>query len=285
MFLHLLASELFEAKLLELITTLMKFSIITPTHRRKEKLARAVLSLLAQTYKDWEMIIINDSPSDDAYKEFALSINDARIHYHVNLTNKGVNYSRNVALEKISADSKWVLFLDDDDYLAPDTLAILHRLILLHDDSKWFVTNRAYKNGTPVTHFQSDNTSYTYAWNYLILKRLKGDATHCVETKLITQHHIRFSNYVKQGEEWLFFYELGTHTKMFYHDHNSTITDGYDASSGLNFRKRSITEQFETISTLAYEGIARKIFYNPSFIIYIVARYSMLLIPKRKTNR
>lgn len=257
----------------------MKFSIITPTHRRKERLERAVASVIAQTYKDWELIIINDSPHDEDYKEFASSINDARIHYHVNPKNNGVNFSRNFGLDKISADSKWVIFLDDDDYLAPDALATISKLILLEGDKKWFMTNRAQKNGTPVTKVPKEDTSYSYAWDYLILKRLRGDATHCIETKLITHTHTRFSKHVKQGEEWFFFYQIGLHTKLFYHDHNSTITDGYDPTNGLNFRKRSFSERLETLTVLAYEGIEKKLFYKPTFMLYLVLRCVTLFIP------
>ena len=257
----------------------MKFSIITPTHKRKEKLERAVASVLAQTYKDWEMIIINDSPHDESYRAFASSINDARIHYHTNAKNEGVNKSRNHALNKLSADSKWVIFLDDDDYLSPDTLATFSKLILLGDDTKWYMTNRAYRNGKSITRTPKPDAFFSYDWSYLILKRIKGDATHCIETKLITHIHARFSSYVKQGEEWLFFYQIGLHTKLFYHDHNSTITDGYDNSEGLNFRKRSFFERLEAITTLLYEGVERNFFYKPTFMLYVLFRYLRLLYP------
>lgn len=249
----------------------MKFSIITPTHKRKESLLRAVTSLVSQTYRDWEMIIVNDSPYDASYEDFALSINDPRIIYHKNDTNRGVNYSRNYALDKVSADSRWVIFLDDDDYLAPDTLKTFSELILLHGDTRWFVTNRAYKNGVSVTHFPHGETSYSYAWSYLISKRCKGDATHCIETKLITQTHSRFSKYVKQGEEWFFFYQIGLHTKMFYYDHNSTITDGYSVEGGLNFRKRTFSEKYESLIKLTYEAASKKII-RFSFVVYIILR-------------
>ena len=261
-------------------TSSMKFSIITPTFKRKEKLERAVASLRAQTYKDWEMIIINDSPFDEDYREFASSINDARIHYHVNQKNDGVNFSRNVGLDKLSADSKWVIFLDDDDYLAPDTLATFSTLINIDTDIKWLMTNRAYKNGKPLTRALHDDAAYSYIWSYLILKRIKGDATHCIETKLITHTHARFSKYVKQGEEWFFFYQISLHTKLFYHDHNSTITDGYDDTRGLNFRKRSFKERYESLLKLFYEGGVKKIL-KPSFLFYIAARTLQLFIPKK----
>ena len=62
----------------------MKFSIITPTHKRAEMLIRAVTSVKNQTYTDWEMIIVNDSPTDSSYTSFTETINDARIRYHLN---------------------------------------------------------------------------------------------------------------------------------------------------------------------------------------------------------
>ncbi len=258
----------------------MKFSIITPTFKRKEKLTRAVASVIAQTHTDWEMIIINDSPFDETYLEFASSINDARIHYHVNKKNSGVNFSRNVGLEKLSADSKWVIFLDDDDYLSPDTLATFSEYISHSSDTTWFMTNRAYKNGKSVTIAPHDETFYSYFWSYLTFKSIQGDATHCIETKLITHIHARFSNYVKQGEEWFFFYQIGLHAKLFYHNHNSTITDGYDDIEGLNFRKRSFQERYETILKLFYEGGQKKIL-RPSFLLYFFIRAICLVIPKK----
>jgi glycosyltransferase involved in cell wall biosynthesis len=255
----------------------MKFSIITPTFKRKELLQKAVLSLQAQTYKDWELLIVNDSPHDISYREFASSINDPRIRYFVNNNNRGVNYSRNIALERISADSTWVIFLDDDDYFSPDTLAHFSECIKNNPDQKWFLTNRALKDGTSLTQFPHNNSTYSYTWHYLISKYCKGDATHCIETKLITHNHARFSKYVKQGEEWFFFYQIGLVTAIFYSDHNSTITEGYNTSTGLNFRKRSKGERFESISKLVYEGYHLKLLKYPTFLLYTTLRYLQLI--------
>lgn len=256
----------------------MKFSIITPTFKRSDKLARAVSSLLNQTYKDWEVIIVNDSPTDSSYESFVSTINDPRIHYHVNTTNKGVNFSRNYGLSKVSADSKWVIFLDDDDYFAPDTLLTFHNLILLNSKEKWFVTNRAKTNGEPLTKFPKSDKEYNYAFDYLITKRLKGDATHCIETKLIAHTRSHFSEHVKQAEEWFFFYQIGLHTKMYYHDHNSTITDGYDHTHGLNFRKRTFKNKYESLAQLFYEAGAKKII-KPSLAVYLMLRTIKLFTP------
>lgn len=257
----------------------MKFSIITPTYRRSELLKRAVESVINQTHKDWELIIINDTPGDTAYLPFASSINDARIRYYVNTTNRGVNFSRNFGLDNVSADSKWVIFLDDDDFFAPDTLKNFYNLILLRGEDKWFLTNRALRDGTPLTLGVKDETYYTYAWDYLLFKRIKGDATHCIETKLINQNHIRFLKQVKQGEEWFFFYQLGKRTRLFYSDHNSTISDGYDPKAGLNFRKRSFQDKYSSLLKIIHASLQEKMFDFP-LIVYILLRTVKLLIGK-----
>lgn len=257
----------------------MKFSIITPTYKRSELLRRAVDSVLNQTYKDWELIIVNDTPGDTSYLPFASSINDPRIRYYTNTTNRGVNFSRNFGLDNVSADSKWVIFLDDDDYLAPDTLKNFYDLTLLHGEKRWFLTNRALRNGTPLTLGAKDGTSYSYVFDYLILKRIRGDATHCIETKLINQNHIRFLKHIKQGEEWFFFYQLGRLARPLYTDHNSTISDGYDAESGLNFRKRSFEDKYTTLLKIIHAGTQEKILTFP-FFIYIFLRGIKLLLGK-----
>ena len=254
----------------------MKFSIITPTYKRADKLPRAIESVLEQSHTDWEMIIVNDSPDDVSYATFEKNISDPRVIYLKNEKNEGVNYSRNRGLDSLSRDSDWVIFLDDDDYFTPDALETFSNLITSHPDKKWFVTNRAYTNGASLTLAPKNNALYSYACDYLIFKRIKGDATHCMKTKLV--NHIRFSKEVKQGEEWFFFYQLGLHEKIFYHSHNSTLTHGYNKSSGLNFRKRTRGEQWKSLLGIMKEGWNLSLFYHPTFFIYIKLRLLRLFI-------
>lgn len=256
----------------------MKFSIITPTYKRADKLIRAVNSLRNQTYTDWEMIIVNDSPTENDYLPFEQSISDSRIRYIKNEKNEGVNYSRNRALDEVSIHSDWIIFLDDDDYLAPDCLETFCDLIRWKGNVNWFITNRAYKDGTPITDFPKSDKWYSYAWDYLISKKCKGDATHSIKTKEII--NIRFLKNIKQAEEWFFFYQLGLKNKFYYHDHNSTITDGYSESTGLNFRKRSRKNEFKKILVIAYEGAITRIIYHPTFLFYLFMRLVRIVIKR-----
>ena len=99
----------------------MSVSIITPTFNSERFIAETILSVQAQTYQDWEMIIIDDC-STDRTAEIVASFQekDSRIKYFYNSTNKGSAFSRNLALQK--AKGKWIAFLDSDDLWLPEKL-------------------------------------------------------------------------------------------------------------------------------------------------------------------
>ena len=249
------------------------FSIITPTYNRSEKLKRAIDSVLAQDFGDWEMIIVNDSPSDETYTEIEKNLNDDRIKYLLNEKNYGVNFSRNRALENSSHE--WIIFLDDDDYLANDSLSKIKAVIEGEPERKWVVTNRVMDNGRPITIFPRDDTEYDYAWDYLISKKLKGDATHAIKKSLIAK--ARFSKHIKNGEEWLFFFMIGLKSKIYYRDLDTTLSDGY-GESGLNLRRRNIFRELKILFIFIIEGIERKIALKPLFILYWFMRLGRLII-------
>ena len=97
------------------------------------------------------MIIVNDSPDDVNYTSFERAIIDPRIIYLKNERNMGVNYSRNYALDNLSINSSFIIFLDDDDWFAKDTLLNFKKIITENPKENWFITNRANKNGGHLT--------------------------------------------------------------------------------------------------------------------------------------
>jgi len=105
-----------------------KFSIIIPTYNRKKLLKeRALKSLSNQTFKDFEVIVINDGGEDvsdviEEYKNKGLNIK--YISYR---ENRKTSYARNRGIEM--AQSEWIAFLDDDDEYLPDTLEIYNKHI------------------------------------------------------------------------------------------------------------------------------------------------------------
>lgn len=90
-------------------------SAITPTYKRPKKLNRAVKSALNQTYKNLEIIVINDDPATDVND--ILNFKDERIVTINNEKNKGAPAARNIGIKK--SKGKYIGFLDDDDLWLP----------------------------------------------------------------------------------------------------------------------------------------------------------------------
>lgn len=100
----------------------MKFSIVIPTYNRAVFLPKAIESVLAQTFADWELIIVDDGSTDNT-KDVVSQYSDSRITYIYQ-----ENAERSAARNKGITHSvgEYVLFLDSDDYYLPNFLADLH---------------------------------------------------------------------------------------------------------------------------------------------------------------
>ncbi|MGH7582365.1 MAG: glycosyltransferase [Gemmatimonadales bacterium] len=94
-------------------------SIIIPCYNHVEFLGPAIDSVMAQHYREWELIVINDgSPQTDTLREIVHRYT-GRVHY-IEQENRGLVAARNRALEKARGD--YVVFLDADDRLLPNAL-------------------------------------------------------------------------------------------------------------------------------------------------------------------
>lgn len=91
-----------------------KVSIISPTFNCSKFIIETVKSVQSQSYKNWEMIIVDDCSTDNT-KEIVekLADEDHRIKYYRLERNSGAAVARNKALEL--ATGKWIAFLDSDD--------------------------------------------------------------------------------------------------------------------------------------------------------------------------
>ncbi len=95
-------------------------SIITPAYNTATYIADTIKSVQAQTYNNWEMIIVDDCSTDGTYEIISEFLCDTRIRYLKNPKNSGAAISRNYALRE--AKGKWIAFLDSDDTWAPEKL-------------------------------------------------------------------------------------------------------------------------------------------------------------------
>lgn len=120
-------------------------SIIMPSYNTAQYIEASIQSVLAQTYENWELIIVDDCSSDHTDAVVA-SFSDQRIHYLKNETNSGAAVSRNRALQE--AKGKWIAFLDSDDLWEPQKL---EKQIRFMEENGYHFTYTDYRiqlNGT-----------------------------------------------------------------------------------------------------------------------------------------
>lgn len=100
---------------------MMKFSIIAPVYGVERYLDECVQSILAQTYEDFELILVDDCSPDNCpamCDEYARKDPRVRVIHHP--VNQGLGASRNTGMSH--ARGEYLFFVDSDDYIAADTL-------------------------------------------------------------------------------------------------------------------------------------------------------------------
>lgn len=98
-----------------------KISVLMPVYKTPEKYLReAIASILNQTFKDFELLIVDDCPKDTRVKTIIESYKDERIKYFRNETNLGISPTRNRLIELSQGD--YLAVMDHDDISVPERL-------------------------------------------------------------------------------------------------------------------------------------------------------------------
>src|SRR4029453_2356300 len=128
------------------------FSVIIPTYNRASFIAKAVDSVLRQSFNDYEIVVVDDGSTDTTRQ--ALQQYGERITV-VNKANSGVSAARNRGIG--NANGKWIAFLDSDDEWKENYLARQVENIRSNPNVIAFITNaiNIHPGGVSHTHFQN----------------------------------------------------------------------------------------------------------------------------------
>lgn len=107
-------------------------TVYIPTFNRVELLKRAVKSVQDQTYKNLEIIIVDDCSTDGTHEYLEqVSKEDKRVRFFLKETNSGACVSRNIAIE--NATGEFITGLDDDDYFKENRIALFIKYCKKYD--------------------------------------------------------------------------------------------------------------------------------------------------------
>lgn len=107
----------------------IRISIIMPFFNRISLVVQSIHSVLAQTYSNWELIMINDGSTEDISPILYLTQQDPRLKLYT-IMHQGTSYARNIGL--FNATGSYIAFLDSDDLFKPTKLEKQLQFMLIH---------------------------------------------------------------------------------------------------------------------------------------------------------
>ncbi len=184
-----------------------KVSVIMPVYNAKEYVEGTIKSVLSQTFRDFELIIIDDGSFDGSAEicEY-FSIEDSRVRLR-RQENHGICVSRNTAIDM--ANGQYVAFCDHDDIYEPDYLKLL---VEAADDNNADLVKGQYKGIIETNGKETANSIMDYLDGECSLERLLRNYKYFLRTinvlwnglyvrKIIVECNIRFDESFKAGWE------------------------------------------------------------------------------------
>jgi glycosyltransferase involved in cell wall biosynthesis len=179
-----------------------KITVIIPIYNAELYLERCIDSIVNQSFKDIELICVNDGSTDNSeqiIKKYQDKHNNIIL---ISKKNKGVSAARNIGLERSNSD--YIYFVDADDWLSPDCLESIYNAAISSQADIIYFNANIYKNNTLI--------------NYYNLKRLKSIKNkdllfkmmiHAVWNKLykkefLLKNDIKFPVGIKSSEDNIF---------------------------------------------------------------------------------
>lgn len=210
-------------------------SIIVPFYNAENVLRKCITSLLEQTYKNYEIILINDGSTDNSKEVCKYFVSNSKI-YLFNQSNKGVSAARNLGIEK--SNGKWIIFLDSDDFMEKFAVEKAVKYLEKYDcDTVCWNTKRFNKSkvekSAPFT--VSNMLFYTNdVYSNIVDNLYKGKSDKyffgnsfravwgkILSAEIIKNNELRFSLGLPLGEDALFLLNYFKYSKKFY------LTDTY----------------------------------------------------------
>lgn len=196
-----------------------KFSVIIPIYNSQKYLNECLNSVINQTYRNLEIILINDGSKDNSLKIMQkFGKEDSRITI-VNKKNAGVSAARNSGIAKASGD--YVMFVDSDDYFM-DMRAIEKLYVATIKECDVIIYNTFYETKRITYSLLGKSYIYKKEFDDFLFYIIKNEHINSPFNKVykrqtISKYNIQFDDNIRIGEDLLFNIAYFKHCKSVYY--------------------------------------------------------------------
>lgn len=197
------------------------FSVIVPLYNKQNHVKDTIKSVLEQSFKDFEIVVVNDGSTDESMK-VAESIEDNRIRL-ITQENAGVSVARNRGIQEAKAD--YMVFLDADDIWLPEFLQTIHELIQKFPNAGLYATafRKRKMNGEEIgINIQGlPSENYTGVLPNYFKSIVQGEtlvcaSAVCIPKTLLIRDNIWFPSGEKYGEDQYIWARMAMEYDMIY---------------------------------------------------------------------
>ena len=165
-----------------------KVSIILPNYNSSKTIHKTISSIVNQTYKNWELIIVDDN-SDKLTKNILSKYKkEKKIKIYFLHKNKGAAYCRNLAIKKSRSD--YIAFIDSDDLWKKNKLKVQINFMKKNNYYFTYTYYKTFNLGNPI----KKNIIVPNKFNFKSFIRNTSIATSTMIVKRLTANNIKFSN-------------------------------------------------------------------------------------------
>lgn len=198
---------------------MVAISVLMTVYNGEKYLRQAIDSILNQTYKAFEFVIVNDGSTDQSL-EIINSYDDPRIKVISYEKNCGVAHARNIGLEYCI--SEYVAIMDADDIALPERLEISYKFLKEHEDidavyGKILILNTNGELCESIYPMISDN--YKYIEAYLILNNTVTNPAAIFRKQIVEKNCIKYDETLEIASDYKFWCDYSRHGKIVGIDH------------------------------------------------------------------
>lgn len=256
-----------------------KFSVVITVYNKEKYIADTLKSVLAQTFTDFEVVILNDGSTDNSEAEI-LKFKDSRIRYF-SQENKGAAGARNAAISK--AQNKYIALLDADDYWYPFYLEEQNKSIEAYPEESVFATATQIKRNKTIfdnqysVNLKTDNPIKANYFEGSFLTSLLHSSSTVVHKNVFK----KVGNYdptIKSGEDTDLYIRIGLEYEIIF---SSRICAIYVIRSNSLFQ--TVKKISEKANFEAYEVFEKD---NPALKKFLdLNRYSLCILTKMEGDK
>lgn len=195
----------------------MKFTIIIPTYNRAAFLPNAIESVLAQTYTDWELIVVDDGSTDNT-KDVVSQYSDSRIIY-IYQQNAERSAARNNGIAHAKGD--YVCFLDSDNEMLPNRLQLLSETIT---KTACYFTDIEYRNEGKGSSAIKTGREYSFPMDVnMLIQDIIATPQLCCSTEILRKH--KFNPALSIGEDMELLFRITAEYPLVYIPNQATVVE------------------------------------------------------------